>query len=239
MDHTSPTSIAAEVEKPALPRRARFSLLSLLLFTALVCLGISHFQTSRKLQETQQALAVANSELGSLTVEDQGRYAALSLPTFGPMQWRWRLHLPQGRRYRLRWAADNNVPESGIPQVPRSNQIELLDQYAKPIATGEPFILTMAVHKNNAGKWVLQAVLPTRSTAINIDPAPEWLDEEHSNGWGSRVMGSEGTESVALTEPLVLLRYRKGKEVPPGAVTIDMQPTDGIMVWIEEIPAKQ
>jgi hypothetical protein len=238
MTETHDVAAAVDAEAKTGRRRARFSLLSLLLFTALVCLGISHFQTSHKLHETQQALAVANSELGHLTVDDRGRYAALALPTFGPMQWRWRLHLPPGRRYRLRWAIDN-VPESGVPQVPGRNQIELLDQYAKPIANGESFVVTLAIHKNDAGRWVLDSVLPNRSTAVNIEPAPAWLDAEHSIGWSSRAAGRGQTESAGLTEPLVLLRHRKCKEIRPGVITVDMQPTDGLMVWIEEIPAKK
>ncbi len=220
-------------------RRMRFSLLSLMLFTGLVCLGVSHFQTSRTLHRTQQALRVANNELGYLTIDDPGQFAVIALPNFGPgpMQWRWRLYLPLGKRYQFRWAFDN-VPEAAVPPAPRENHIELLDQFAKPAAKGEPMIVTLAVSKNIAGKWQISAGLPRRGIGIYLQDPPAWLEDESHPGWGSRIAGQNRTHTVPVDEPLVLLRYRKGKQVPPNGWTVETQPTDGLIVWIEEVPVK-
>ncbi len=237
----SNSSNAATDHSPAVAasprRRMRFSLLSLLMFTGLVCLGVSHFQTSRKLHRTQQALEVANSELGYLTIDDPSQYAVIALPNFGPgpMQWRWRLFLPPGKRYQMRWALDK-VPESAVPQAPRENHIELLDQYAKPAAKGEPMIFTLAVSKNLAGTWQITAGLPDRGSSIYLRDPPAWLEDHSRPGWGTRIAGRNRTDVAPVDTPLVLLRYRKGKQVPPNGSTVDMQPTDGLIVWIEEAP---
>jgi hypothetical protein len=217
-------------------RRIRFSLMSLMLFAALVCVSISHFRTSWSLDKTQVALRTANNELGYLTIDDPKQICAIALPTFGPMQWRWRLHLPPGKRYQLRWAI-NNVPESDLPAAPGVNKLALLDAAAKPIATKEPFVFILAIHKNDAGQWLLNAVLPERGEAMTIKVVPEWLDGDRI-GWTERTAGRDQTEACDGSGPLALLRYRKGKQVPPNGWTVDMQPTDGIAVWIEEVSRK-
>ncbi|REK10942.1 MAG: hypothetical protein DWQ37_16040 [Planctomycetota bacterium] len=232
----------SEATTPAAPlrRRLRFSLTTLLLLTTVICVAVSHFHTSRQLQETRQALAEANSELGNLTIDDPKQYAILALPNFGPgdMQWRWRVHLPTGKRDQFRWAFDN-VPESGLPQVPpRRNRLELLDRYAKPAAKGEPMIITLALWKNVADEWKITLGMPGRETAIDIRNPPAWLDNVDRPGWGSRIAGRKRTEAHSVDTPLVLLRMRKSKQVPPNGSTVDMQPTDGLIVWIEELPEK-
>ncbi len=212
-------------------RRVRFSLLTLLLLTALLVVGMSHYVTSRRLDATQAELRKANNDLGQLTVDDASQLHAISLPTFQHQQWRWRVQLPPGPRYRLRWLVDN-VPQDGVPQAPRANQVELLDSYAKPVVTGEPFILTLALTKDAAGKASLTCALPDRSSTIPFKDQPAWSDGDSGIGWSTWTAGMQGTESVDKTAPLMLLRYRRGKEVP-GGWTVETNPTEGIAVWIE------
>ncbi len=217
--------------------RIRFSLMSLLLFTGLVCVSISHFRTSWTLDKTQTALRTANNELGYLTIDDANKICAIALPTFGPMQWRWRLHLPPGKRYQLRWTF-GSIPESGLPDAPGLNSFSLPDPAARSAATSEPFLFTLAVHKNEAGQWVVNQVLPNSSAAAAID-APAWLDDTTRVGrMTERIAGRNQTDTGEAADPLVLLRYRKGKHVPPNQWTVDMQSTDGLIVWIEEIVAR-
>jgi hypothetical protein len=63
------------------------------------------------------------------------------------------------------------------------------------------------------------------------------LKEDVSLSWN--LAGSETTESVKRGEPMVLLRLRPSEIMTtPGGmpeVTIDTEPTDGLMLWIEEI----
>jgi hypothetical protein len=221
----------ATVTDTATRRRVRFSLLTLLLLTALLLVSVSHFVTSRRLDATQAALRQANNDLGQLTVDDANKLHAISLPTFQHQQWRWRVQLPSGQRYRLRWLVDN-VPQEGVPQAPRVNQIQLIDQYAKPIATGEPFILTLALTKNAEGQASLTFAVPNRSTTIPLKDQAAWAASDSGIGWSTWTAGMQGTESVVKTQPMMLLRYRRGKEVP-GGWTVEKNPTEGIAVWIE------
>ena len=65
-----------------------------------------------------------------------------------------------------------------------------------------------------------------------IQNPPAWLDAGSFLNWSTHVGGKDGTVSAKPNESLILLKYRKGKVVP-GGVTVDMQPTDGMLLWIE------
>ena len=91
------------------------------------------------------------------------------------------------------------------------------------------------------GTWKL--VLDTKGaggrfaqTYTQIIPHDSWLADDTSMSWSQA--GEATTESVAVGEPVILLRLRRTKEVqtPGGAMdhTYDPDPTDGIMVWIQE-----
>ena len=63
-----------------------------------------------------------------------------------------------------------------------------------------------------------------------------WLEDDTSVTISQA--GKRGTESVDPGKPLVLLRLRRSKKVEvAGKVigqTVEMNPTDGMMLWIEE-----
>jgi hypothetical protein len=46
-------------------------------------------------------------------------------------------------------------------------------------------------------------------------------------------MGMDGVKAIPRGEVAVLLRARKSKRVA-GGLTVDMNPTEGVMVWVEE-----
>lgn len=215
-------------------KRIRFSITTLLLLTALVAVLVSHFRISAELALTRSKLAAANDDLRQLNIDDDSLVHAVLLPTFGPRQWRWRVFLPAGRRWRLCSSFDQ-LPESGLPTLVRNHDHIFLNSRNKPLAGGEPFVLGVAVHKNQTDRWALTFQTLDRSTTFPIKQPPAWLEERSSVGWTSRVAGKRASESEPANGPLVLLRHRKAKELPGGAITVDMEPTDGLMVWIEPI----
>ena len=74
--------------------KPKFTVATLLLFTALVAGGISHVKTSRELSHVRSELTTLRNDLAVLDVNDESQIHAIALPTYGPMQWRWRIQLP-------------------------------------------------------------------------------------------------------------------------------------------------
>lgn len=218
--------------------RIRFSLVSLLLTTAVIAVSISHIQTSRRLAVTQSALTTAQNELGVLTIEDVNDVHAIALPSPGGMQWRWRIQLPKGPTFRLRWAVSDAIPESGLPQLPDQldgsnvDGFAFLDVRGKPLPSGEPFIVNLSIARDEFGDWKLTCSYPRRSTSHTIDAPPVWLTKR-GRGVTAEIAGRGKTEYLAPSQPFILLRYRKPTTTPTGRMTVDMNPTDGIIVWIE------
>lgn len=216
--------------------RPKFSILVLILLTAVVCLGISHFNVSRINARLQSELSELRAQIGLLHTVDDVQIYATALPTYGPLQWRWRVQLPKEGRYRIRYAFED-LPESGLPTDSMTDDSVFLDSRRTPIPGGKPFILALAVFQDDDAVWRLTLDANSgRSSTWAIDSPPQGLGT--STGWTSSLHGKNETVSVSNTEPLVLLRYRKAEELPNGAITVDMQPTDGIMFWIEQLDDK-
>ncbi len=213
--------------------RPKFSLFALVLLTAVVCLGISHFSVSRRNARLESELSELRSQMGLLQAADDGQIYATALPTYGPLQWRWRVQLPIEGRYRIKYAFEQ-VPVSGLPTNSKAHDSVFLDPRRKPIPGGEPFILAIALFKDDNDSWKVTVDANSgRSSTWPIRNPPEALGS--SNGWTSKVYGKNETISAPNTEPLTLLSYRRAKELPNDRITVDMNPTDGIMFWIERI----
>lgn len=213
-------------------RKLRFTLATLLVFTAIIAGGLSHVRTSLELRRVKEELTTARNELAYLDTDDTDHIYAVSLPTYGSMQWRWRIQLPEGGKYRIR-SSFAQIPESALPTTSSTHDV-FLNRYAQPLPGGQPFILSLAIFKDQNGDWMLTMQIPDSGYTRRIEDPPTWLDAGSFVNWTTNVAGSKSTASCSKDEPLVLLKYRKGKIVP-GGVTVDMQPTDGMLIWIERI----
>ena len=96
--------------------RIRFSILNLVLLTSLIALSLSQFNMSNKLRSVQQELTTARKELAYLDVTSTKNVYAVALPTFEPMQWRWRIQLPDDGNYCVRYAFDQ-IPIKDYPKA--------------------------------------------------------------------------------------------------------------------------
>ena len=216
-------------------RRPRFTIATALLVTALIAVSISHLQTSIQLFRVKAELTALRNDVTVLDADDESMIYAVALPTYGPLQWRWKIQLPRDGTYRLRYALDQ-IPESGLPQNSQAIDDAFLDSYAKPLQGGVPFTFDVGVFKDANDTWQFQTDNGPRGPRIPIRNHPAWLDEKTTVGWGSTVFGTNQTVSADRDSPLLLLRHRKSKTLPSGGITVDMAPTDGLLIWIERIP---
>jgi hypothetical protein len=110
----------------------RFSLLSLLLLTTLVAVGLSHLLTSRQLllsqleiDDQREKIRELSHSLGLLTVEDRldahvwwinDEAEDKSIPgAYRQFEFRWLIHLPSQKRWRILWSTQR-IPTTGLPQ---------------------------------------------------------------------------------------------------------------------------
>ena len=213
-------------------KRLRFSIIGLLVLTLIVALAASNVVTYRRLREVEPALEKLRNDVGELTVSNPNLLHAKSIPSFEDSTYRWRLHLPEDRGFNIR-AVAGQIPEQGLPRSGSAKN--LVERSYAPQTSDSEMIETVAVTRNQKGRW--QLTLDDGDTS-SIAPLPEnlnpWLEKSSGRAWN--VAGRKETAAASKGEPLYLLRMRKAKEMPGGISTIDMQPTDGILVWIEETP---
>jgi hypothetical protein len=230
---TSPVAQETNQDAPRARRRIRFSLRGLLVGTALLCAVVSHVLTSVALRQSRQEARLLRDELGYLTISDPDMLHAIALAPeegYASKRWRWRLHFPPGRKFRVCYKF-TEIPDEGIS----GDEYEF---FSNDVG-GESTLSASAVRDPSGGwKLVLNHEAPgslqpqARWQVITND---SWLTDDASMSWDQA--GAETTESVDAGEPLVLLRMRRTKSINVGGttgITVDSDPTDGVMIWIEE-----
>jgi hypothetical protein len=212
----------------------RFTLLTLLLFTTIVAGAISHLLTSRELARVKRALALVRKDLNYIDSASANDICAVALPTYGPMQWRWRIQLPTTGTYRLR-SSVGMIPETGLPAESEIHSDIFLDHNGRPLPRGESILLSVAIFADENKTWRIVTETPERNLNLPIANAPPWLAASHKMLWISKIYGKSETVSCNATEPLYLLQNRKAISAPGGGFTADANPTDGILIWVEQV----
>jgi hypothetical protein len=216
--------------------RVQFSLGTLIWMTitagALALFGLSYRETLA-LREGNRAL---RDHLGLLTIGDSQKIHVVAAKTEDELTWRWRVHLPPGRKFRL----DSrllNIPPANMP----SKAGYWGDTAGGTVCPNGQFLVEAGIRRTADG-----ALFP--SLLVNFDPYGPNRDEAwpetslkfrtlgsctpRKEQWLTEVnfhydqLGWNGTKTMDST-PVVLLRLRKGEQ------TSD-QPCPGLMVWIEE-----
>jgi hypothetical protein len=212
-------------------RRFRFSLFGLLALTLIVALAASNYVAYRRLQEVEPALEKLRNEVGELTIGDDRLLHAIAIPSFEDSTYRWRLHLPKGRKFYLHAVAGSKIPEGGLPRG--ASRDTFVSEHILVPPDGE-VLTTIAINKDQQGRWRLLASVASQSTFWKPlpDELQSWLETPNSRSAFAVARGK--TISVPSGEPLVLLQVRKIRKLPGGGVTHEVRPTEGIAVWIDE-----
>lgn len=201
----------------------------------IVAVAISHYLTSSELARTKSELQLVRKDLNYIHSEGTDDIYAVALPTYGPLQWRWRIQLPVHGTYRLR-SAVGIVPESELPSTSEIHNEIFLDRNGRPIAGGVSILLSVAIFVDEKGKWRIMTETAERNLARPIANAPSWLDSHSQLKWTTKVFGKDRTVSSDAHEPLILLRKRESLGVPGGGFTVNTNPAAGIVIWVEKNP---
>lgn len=239
MDSTQPTK----------PPRARFSILTLLLLTAIVALTITVVLFYRELEPLRSELKKLREETGQLTIVDPSKIHAIRLPTEDDEPRRYRIYLPPGATYNFNYQA-NRIPKQGVGEFPNPHQlqpgeylvgVELTRRVDKE--TGEP-ISSVDVRLDVDAT---QDVNSGFGASIGIGQGRnDWIVNKEtghmSYSWQELAREQEvfdASEQVvvyrARAETVkVTARDAEGKPRSWSTKTIET-PCEGFMVWIEAI----
>lgn len=235
--------------------KLRFSLLSLLLVTTLVGVGVSHWLTTRRLRnaeaksrEQRQIIRGLNDELKRLTVDDPAQIHVMAsrdswCPKSGGsavLNMGWQIYLP-GKplakpEWRLCWSL-GDIPATGFPANFRGEaQIE----------TGLDSQITISMriaHHRSTGCTANFEFGEHQKTYFIPDDQADWLEGDDHIEFTSAGQRPDGdaraiaTESFAPDGPIVLLRQRRMLHTG-NAWAVDPLATQGVMVWLERISKK-
>ena len=216
---------------PSSPRRARFSLHTLLLVMAIVALAMAQFVALRRIREVEarnQELFNENVKLrveaGYLKVEDRRKMAVLRLRELDELTWRWKVFLPKGI-----WvihSETSKIPQTGLTKPTKYDAF----------GGNQEISLAASVRKGADGRW--EFVTDFGGLGRRRDLAKSHaLVAPRRTGNEESVSGSGKQETLDPDKPIVLLRLRPKKRVEssPGSWTgkETPEPTDGILIWIE------
>ena len=101
-------------DAPRKPKRARFSVLTLLLMTTLVALSVTVAMLYREIGPLREEVSRLRNEVGELNIEDPEKLHAIQVETDNELEWKWRIWVPEGASYRLR-GDGGPVPKEGYP----------------------------------------------------------------------------------------------------------------------------
>lgn len=224
--------------------RLRISMLNMLLLFTIAALLVTVFKLGGEVGPLRKENHRLNEERGTLVIEDTTRVSAIRVPRrFAGQSGTFRVFIPEGALYTA-VVAVNRIPKSGLPPVERrAARYMTLGQAGKnAFAILEPgeHQVALSVQPRGESRTIRFAVGdqagPIDMTVqVREGSFPEATPETYAV-YGDSVRGT--TETVAVGEPLVLLRHRisavssQMSDVSYSMPEVD-SPLDGMMLWIE------
>lgn len=212
-------------------RWLQFSLRTILLLTVVAAVGFSLYLSNVRLQENRRLQAEnkrLRSELGELTIEpgQEQRLHAVRMPSLESTTWKWRIHVPDGRKFQL---------HAKCGKISRAGEVLGGGLSYSTLHPGEAFV-TAALLKNSEGKWEFFAEDRSGNSSSSSRGGlnPEIAELVGNSGGSSQ--GGVGSEQ-AVAEPgtsLTLLKYRMYARDETGKTTLTGPGDAGVSVVIKE-----
>jgi hypothetical protein len=212
----------------------KFSLRTMLLVIAILCLAIPLILQSSKLNRAQVELRQLRDQLGYLTIDDRSKVHIIAVDVDEPNTWRWRMFLPRGVRYT--WCLGyGDIPAQGVPKSKMDGISN--ESYSE---TDSEVVITAKLRQMDNRDWTLsvsssiqgsQAQMGGASTIIP-DKEMRWTREVP--GREGHVLGSGGTETLDPKGPIVLLQWRSVEKRPDGTYGPSAKPMPGYMIWLHQ-----
>jgi len=186
-----------------------------LLLTTIVALAIVIALFWREVGPLRAEVRQLRNEVGKLTIDDPTKVAAIQFHRGDDdLMWGWRVWIPAGHLYRLRWI------EAAIPRT----DFPALADFTRTLRGPGENVVSYRV--DDKGRSTLDAFGETiRGKQHNWNWA-RGLSEEEGIG--------ESTETYDPEEPIVLTRQRDFSSFFNRPGNTD-DPADGFMIWLEPV----
>ena len=194
--------------------RPRVSLLSLLLLTGMIASWLTTASLWSEIAPLRRELRQLRDESGTLSITDNRKPHAIELETEDPNHWKWRVWVPEGRRYEV-CCVHGGVPLKGLPA---RNTLVWLDP-------GTHVIDYRLTREETRDAWSATVEAANAIDATRVAwGEPAWY-----------IVRGVGRSTTAFDadEPAVLCRYRASNDANPRTIN---GPTDGFMIWLEPVP---
>jgi hypothetical protein len=219
---------------PAL-RGWRFSLQTLLLVFAIICLAVPLILQSLKLRDARVELRQLRDQLGYLTVDDRSQVHIIAVDMNEPDTWRWRMFLPQGARYT--WCLGyGDIPAKGVPKPKISSTSN--EPYSE---TETEIVVTAKLRQMDDGNWSLSVSSSIGGQRAQMGgarvtiPAEEMRRFREVSSYEGLTRGKRGTEKLDPKGPIDLLQWRTTERQPDGSHQPSVNPMPGYMIWLEKV----
>lgn len=197
--------------------RLRFSLLNLLLFTAILALSTTVVLLWREVKPLRDEVRRLRDEVGELNVQDPTKTCAIEVETDNRLVWKWRVWVPEGAGYKVR-GHGGPVSKEGYPTDGGTMWIR---------EPGEHVIRYVIQKDPRDGKW--KGGLHANSGHVGSDHQ-EWVD------WKSYSSTSGGVgKTTHVFEPdevIELIRFRASQVNNSSKIE---DPAPGFLVWLEPL----
>jgi len=203
---------------PGVGARRRFSLRSLLAVTAFVAMAIVIWQLYTELAPLRAEVRRLRDEVGELSIDDEAKLYAIRVRAGEDMTWKWRVWVPEGRAYEIRYVGDQ-IPKQGFP---RASGMISFNQ------SGESWIEYQISRDARSG--AMTGELTTNGGSVG-GGEQAWV----SGSWVSSGDGvGTSTEEFDPRQPVVLTRNRVSTTANDSSKIED--PSQGFMIWLVPTP---
>lgn len=227
------TEQGTTAETRAKKSRLRFSLGTLFVAAIILTLIVSNVFTSWHLHKAREKERIQRVEIAALRKERRlfdtsvwDHVHILALETNQDMVWKWRVHVPHGKKFSLRTVIGKITDRN----FPHDNRYRL-------IGPGE-LVLTCTVARNAAGEWeqtISQSFDSHKGTDIVKIPnaSMDWYGKRGSSSTAGSITPSLKQQSFSGNHEIELLRFRHWVQGKPNQTYNPSEPTDGILLWLE------
>ncbi len=215
-------SVHTDTKPKKKTRWRQISLATLLLLITVAAFAISHFLTSRDLATTKSELNEYRYQYGDLVVEDPDK---IHLLKFADEQnpWKWHAHFPKGKQFRI----VSGVGVFGPNETPDVDKLKNCGEMTV-IGTGELTTFSVKIAEPNPNSVEISVMHNGGSVSHGMPKTDvPWYTPMQST---TRSVGYKDAHVGSKDKPTVIFWTRKPKVLKGGMVTVEQNPTEGIVV---------
>lgn len=212
--------------------RFRFSLLTVLLLGTIAAMAVTMWRNGKDLVPLRAELMDLRAELGYFRVDQPERIAVQESDVVTGKAWRWRVHLPVNKQYRLHYRlgswpeVDLKNKTSWLPGIMRAGS-------SNDLPVGQ-FTLNVSLESFD-GKWFLRYAYANQIQGIvELKTDSDWLSDLLSHQLSSEARVGE-LQTFDAADPVILIHVRENS-IRPGEQGTIVEKTTGIanslVLWI-------